>query len=290
MRSLLSIPRELRDLIYLHVLVSELPPPSSPWAARRRQGLSRKQAEDETYDERGNFYPLRPIFSTAYGLLLVCRQFHTEVQGIIALLEANTPLRYKIDCMLDYDFYIYPTWLSVPYLSSHVDTVDVDMRVFGASFDEDPERRLCSGTLGSLSHQLWKMLDRFLVRGPDPWAPKTGSKLKVRVINVNMVPTSECDDLRIEPSATPREGHDTRGLSHFRNLPSLQSFCSRINEGLLYLTRPQCAKNESIIECVDYINISVNGKLKNTWDLTREECRANQPSTTEYMSVLASSS
>lgn len=267
MGSLLNLPREIRDLIYLLILVSERPPPSL-WAVRHEREFSRREAEGRPGDlNRGIYYPLQPFIPATHGLVLACRQTHAEVRDTIALLKDTTPLRYKVDCMLDHEFCIYPTWLSIPYLSPCVDTVDVDIRHFGAFFTEKPGHRFFTGSLKIMRYQLLWGLNRFLVHGPNFLGPKTSSKLQVRTININIVSTPERDDLEIpESSVTPQNEFYLCDSGWLEDLPSFKKLGSGIRLRVSNMLHRAVSEANLLIECVNHMTLSVDGELVEGWD------------------------
>lgn len=265
MGTLLKLPREIRHLIYLRVLTSELAPPTSPRVTRGERELSRKQGDMP--NEGGNYYPLRPFPSVTSGLLLLCRQVYAEVRDTIALLKVSMPLRYKIDIMFDHEFFAYPTWLSIPYPSAHINTVDVDLRYFGATLTEEPGRRLCGGNCQLMTWQLLRLLERFLVRGPDFLAPATGLKLQVRVVNINIRSTFERDDVEFGPLSAPQEELDTRHLGGVRELPSSDYLRDTIHRDIFFFFGCEVEEADLIGECVDHIKISIDGQSTKSWDL-----------------------
>lgn len=126
MPNFLALSLEVRELIYNFVLYApDDPPPSSPADSGERQ-----QSCEENFHGCSVYFPQALDISSA-ALLLTNRQIHAEFAPCVARLKKSGRLRYKLDCMLDADDSIYPTWLSVPVVSQHIDVLDIDLRLFG---------------------------------------------------------------------------------------------------------------------------------------------------------------
>jgi hypothetical protein len=193
MLNILDLPREIRDLIYRAVLDSELSTPSSPAELRHnRKQMPSQYGSSEYFSEHCNQYPLQPVSISISSLLLTNRQIHREILDAIARLKAQKQLRYKIDCMIEDEKRIYPTWLSVLVVSFHIDVVEVDFRIFGQRDDNRSGFAPGNGGPGPLVWSLFALPDRFLERGPNFLSScKTRQKIEVKLITLNVVTPSE---------------------------------------------------------------------------------------------------
>ncbi|KAF3479786.1 uncharacterized protein GIQ15_06762 [Arthroderma uncinatum] len=138
--SILSLPRELRDIIVDIVLTSTVSMPTKPAATEKRDGPTSGAEEHREAKEE--------YTTTSLPLLLVNRQFYAETKDAIGkFLEEdelqNRPiwgtrrkrreLTYKFDIMLVNDTYVWPSRVCVPFLARRVDNVDVTIQAFGTA-------------------------------------------------------------------------------------------------------------------------------------------------------------
>ncbi|KAF2835946.1 hypothetical protein M501DRAFT_314197 [Patellaria atrata CBS 101060] len=120
MPSLLSLPRELRDLIYHSLLTS--PPPSSP------RFLTPPSPSCPLIT------PLPPPgpSALAYPLLLTSHQLHTELSTLIHTLSTRQPPSYTLTLHIISETHIRPHWTHVPFLSSHLERLSITIAQSGA--------------------------------------------------------------------------------------------------------------------------------------------------------------
>ncbi|KAK2880191.1 hypothetical protein FQN49_000484 [Arthroderma sp. PD_2] len=139
--SILSLPRELRDVIVDIVLMSTVSAPKKPEVYERRKVHANRVEEKEGVKEE--------FITTSLPLLLVNKQFYAEVKEAIGRfldedqqqhnkLESGTgrkrrELNYKFDIMLVDDTYVWPARVCVPFLARQVDNVDVTIQAFGTA-------------------------------------------------------------------------------------------------------------------------------------------------------------
>lgn len=127
--SFLTLPRELRDEIYISLLLqSKLPPPASPSEA----GPLRKLAQFPFFIHQRMYYTdtLPPIPSLS--LLSCCRQTRREVQATLGrkdLAERRRATVYELDCMVQ-DSNAWPTWTRLPGSLARVHMLEVNLRFF----------------------------------------------------------------------------------------------------------------------------------------------------------------
>ena len=184
--SLLSLSRELRDLIYVEVLNSELPPPQT------EQDIRNGQAELDFCTEEETCVPLSCNLSiriNAVPLLLVNRQIHAEFSDTISLAKKDKRVRYKLDCVVRQESEIYLTWLSVPIPCSHVASLQVDIRHYGDA-EKGYSAWWVSGWLGAqITDSLYGLLRRFCRCGPGFYNTQPGG-IKVGVLLLNIITPS----------------------------------------------------------------------------------------------------
>ncbi|KAJ4990890.1 hypothetical protein SVAN01_03679 [Stagonosporopsis vannaccii] len=122
MYSLLSLPREIRDQIIEHVLLSHEKPPLDPAnEVDSRQNTTRQ----------GSLRPPNMRLYSASGLLGVNSQLRYETQT--RLSQLNVP--YSLDVMV-VDNELWPTWTCCPMRApDRIDRIDVSLRFFGKPND-----------------------------------------------------------------------------------------------------------------------------------------------------------
>lgn len=131
MPSLLSIPREIRDEILSWVPLLPSPPPDPALCQKEdRTTLPGSysggwQATDRVWFER------MPIRNPVLSVLLVNRQVHDEMKGVLATMPARPD--YSMDVMFfKEDCTLWPTWTSIPILSQDIGTLHVKFRILHA--------------------------------------------------------------------------------------------------------------------------------------------------------------
>lgn len=163
---LLDLPSELRSLIIEYALLVPQTPPQGPWNGRK----DRISPEDVQYkswsigpknvfyksDESSNLPVCR--------LLLLNHQIHDET---ISIVRRMTRVSYHVDVMAIHEFELWPTWLSVPAIRTHVDEVRMDLRIFGHCLDRMASLRYrCDSGPYIFEWCFYAMLERFLIYGP----------------------------------------------------------------------------------------------------------------------------
>ncbi|MCJ1459188.1 hypothetical protein MMC28_009565 [Mycoblastus sanguinarius] len=156
-QNFLSMPREIRDLIYLALLQPPTEPPSAPENAGPR---FEERCGDPTLRM---FYSVELFPASAHLNLLRCnRQIGTEFQDVLARHGASQPEQdFRLDLMTQRDK-IWPTWIHFPGSTERIRNLDVDLRVF----DETREGFVTDGGPGSSYRRLWWLIDRLFKYGP----------------------------------------------------------------------------------------------------------------------------
>ena len=268
MVTILELPREIRDLIYMAVFNSELSPPASPAECRHdRNQISSEYGPSEYFGEHCNHYPMEPVSISCSGLLLTCRQVRAEVLDVIARLKVQNQLQYKIDCIIEDEKFFCPTWLSVPVVSFDIDTVEVNFRIFGQ------RNGRCGFTPGDggpsfLIWSLFALLNRFLERGPNFLSPfKSRQKINVKLITLNIVTPTEPTEGFI-PEDWQRSYSRTTGVIHPKTV--LRSIQSELNS-LLQKTRYTTKYATTVYNGVHRVKLMLDGEIKMEWDLVAME-------------------
>ncbi|KAK0124242.1 hypothetical protein ONS95_009217 [Cadophora gregata] len=212
----LRLCREIRDLIYLAVLGSADRAPVSSSACGPRLDLGYQECLDAQQLElcqhkqppldygtlsQWNRYSKASSRVNSRSLLYLNHQIHVETLEAISRIRASGSLKYSLDCIIENEWVIYPTWLSVPAVSSHVDVVEAQIRAVG-DWTEKYKSGWRAGC-GEYAHIIWSLLEllqRFLVRGPDFLSqPKQrGLAIGTLVLTVLTPDEPECGFLPVE--------------------------------------------------------------------------------------------
>lgn len=123
--NLLSLPREIRDLIYTALLHIPNNTPASP----KRQGPN--------FQVACMFYSVERYPEAVYAPLLRCsRQISDEFREV--LYARQPPRDFRLDCMIK-GHYAWPTWIVRPCPGTRVmDVLNIDVRFFN---DRDGHRQ-----------------------------------------------------------------------------------------------------------------------------------------------------
>ena len=121
--SFLRLPRELRDLIYIHLLGENRPPPEDPEHAGER---------DKNWHTPCTIYFEARSPKPALLQLKVCsRTVYHEINDILAQHITSDSGPAHLDIMVKGSS-IWPTWISLP-LTHHLDpTIHINLRLFEA--------------------------------------------------------------------------------------------------------------------------------------------------------------
>ncbi|KAL2836766.1 hypothetical protein BJY01DRAFT_258601 [Aspergillus pseudoustus] len=112
------------------------------------------------------------------ALLLTSREMNAETRAILALnSSARSRSMYHLDISVLNDNDVFPTWLCVPQLTTHVQTLYADVRLFGTIIEPSVSRKLVG--CGGHARYEWDflaLLERFLQYGPVGQKQKKESK------------------------------------------------------------------------------------------------------------------
>jgi hypothetical protein len=129
---LLTLPPEVRDLIYETVLTTSLPRPQNPTDRGRLQRLNSVKRK---LHGCAAWYPIKPVPNPAGSLLSTCRQIRHEIIGLFSRFEKTRyqNSRYELDIIILAEQTLYPTWLLVPLVPSELTSqVWADIRIAGS--------------------------------------------------------------------------------------------------------------------------------------------------------------
>ena len=158
--NLLTLPREIRDDIYLAVLqLPSEPPPSPEDAGPRFAGFG-----SELQEGKSVFYPTDVYPKYACQSLQACNhQMNAEVREVLGRHDTSQRgLNFKLDLMIQ-NCNVWPTWTLLPGPITHIRNSEVEMRIFdnchGNQFGGD-------GGPGPIFRPLFHFLSAFFHHGP----------------------------------------------------------------------------------------------------------------------------
>ncbi len=164
MASLLTIPQELRDSIYTFAITSALPAPPTTSYGTHKQTSKAIRAKSRSTIQCG----LTPLPWSCNALQLTNLQISTEVSAWLIRQKKAHALAYSLDCVILNEQHIFPTWLSLPYLSTSIGTVNVNLRIAGRSKGgyETSVWRHGDGGHSEMMNCLWRLVCCFIAYGP----------------------------------------------------------------------------------------------------------------------------
>ena len=125
----MSLPLELRDMIYTAGFESELASPMP--RVDKRSGMFVGGKGRIHYDERIYYaYVTNGMWIASSVLARISRQINAESKMALSRLKKSGGLRYKLDCTIVNERFIYPTWCSVPALSQRIASVEFVLNLF----------------------------------------------------------------------------------------------------------------------------------------------------------------
>lgn len=181
----LTLPRELRDEIYLNVLQEQREPPQSV------DQVLKDRPNRLVGDERATLqYEDQPVAIASSGLLGANPQIATEVRKLLS--------SHHLPCVLDVHanwHRVYPTWLALPTHPRLIQDVRVVFHVASHTSTRLPGVWHGNGGIGCITRGLLELLARFIAHGPfleargssgESWKP-----LRLRTITIEYIPEPE---------------------------------------------------------------------------------------------------
>lgn len=144
--TLLHLPRELRDLVYLYLVDDTRLPPNDP-----------DHAGDREFHSKINFEASSPR-PALLQLKLCCKQTYAEVQYALSKHASCYPRSAHLDVMVKGSV-IWPTWISLPNSPQLLPTFDIDLRLFEA------KNRGSEFSTGAY-RALWSLFNLLVSKGP----------------------------------------------------------------------------------------------------------------------------
>jgi len=211
MASLLTLPRELRDRI-LRLVVSM--PSKAP--ENHSTEIDRVNLTKDVIFAQIRYKP-RMNRTESIPTLLVSRQIHDETLAAINILPSKHT--YQLDIMLVDGLILYPTWLSIPTLTSVVDKVHTSIRIDLTAARAYHGFRLGCGGPPTLVWSYLAILNRYLSFGPIGH-PTNTSGFAIKVLEIDIVTPDVPESAFISPS---RWGNVRRGYRRKRDTQAQES-------------------------------------------------------------------
>ncbi|KAL4800147.1 hypothetical protein BDV19DRAFT_353508 [Aspergillus venezuelensis] len=158
----MDFPAEIRALVLEHALLDSRDPPGYP----SKEGRRRFWEFGHTTPRYGPYWETFRTHSpsNALQLLLTSRQISAETQAVLNLVKETN---YHLDISVLDDDELYATWLCVPRLSTRIDVIEVDVRLFGnIIYPQVAARHKGDGGHTRYEWDFLVLLERFLTVGP----------------------------------------------------------------------------------------------------------------------------
>ncbi|KAG6993858.1 hypothetical protein G7Y79_00050g085950 [Physcia stellaris] len=124
-----SLPRELRDCVYKHVIYTPCRPPATPRHAGLRLHESRNPSGKD-WDDHHILYPLDARPDAYIMPLLQCnRQIRREVHEALSRAKAHSDGSCKLDLMFG-RCTLVPTWVGLPFWPDSIRHLEIGIRIF----------------------------------------------------------------------------------------------------------------------------------------------------------------
>ena len=292
MTHFLSLPRETRDSI-LSFAISDPKPPIEDKRDRtphpRQDGVDHYMSSSWSSNNficsltQAEFYT-----PSSTSLLLTNHQLHAEVRDFLH----RTSLRYSLDIMLVKGCRLWPTWTSIPAMSTRIDSVTVTLRV--ATPDSHPEKSFAFveriDSFDFIARAFYNLLERFLKNGPiSPFTEKFSEsedekRFIIRNLELN-IETRKRAYVRVaikrpEYPLIPRRCYESKSegdektpetiTKPFIDVGPFAVFLAKDLNRLLAMCRGYATFGMLLYECIGVIKFTIGGKTIREWDLGKE--------------------
>jgi hypothetical protein len=166
-----SLPLELREDIYEHVLIAPLASAPPDVDVADELLIGRETFCGFSWETQGlrDIKYTKPPSPACVALLLLSRQIHNEVKTVLRRMEGK--IDYDIDIIVADQAELLPTWTRIPVLSSRVRSVKATFRIAGDYHLKESRLRRTSrgfhaGTPPYINWAFYNILHRLLLIGP----------------------------------------------------------------------------------------------------------------------------
>ncbi|KAF2269520.1 hypothetical protein CC78DRAFT_281919 [Lojkania enalia] len=177
MSSLMTLPRELRDTICAYVILDKKndPPPLDRTFEQMLEGRESFEAPKLRAWSSPTLIKYRPdnFVATSTPLMLVNKQLHAETKSNLGIMR--DAYSYEVDIVVLDEIILIPTWLRVPVLTPHVETVKATFRISGSympgkqAYQGYPSYKgfqSSNGAGAAMAWEVYSVLERFFRVGP----------------------------------------------------------------------------------------------------------------------------
>lgn len=265
MSSFLDVPREVRDRIIELVLCSQTGTPYMETATEERVELD--DFENRWQYARVKVKYAKQVHITSTSLLLVNHQVHVETVEAVNRLPSKRS--YRLDVAVVNEEGLYPTWISVPSLSTRVDKVHSSFRVVG--FLDQKGRQLFRGSSDgappAIGWTFYSLLERFLQYGPVGYRKSpTDKRISTKLLEIDLLTRED-----VHQSEKGRESRMvTVGDRQVLNSEYLAGWLSGFIGDLLGMSIYTAEYGAILYERVGIIKVMLDGHVKRQWDLAEE--------------------
>lgn len=276
----MDLPRELRDQIWTHVLLTPATPPDLSQSFHALLEGRVKTSARFRKSLGGVFYSAQPSAHPSVPLLLLNKQLHQETLSTLHHLEQRPSCH--MDLIIADEMALLPTWTRLPFSrTTALDTVDVSFRIAGAYERKKNYEGLPRGFSGGdgggpwMSFYLHHLLERFVYTGPGR---------EDEVTDANRHVTAKCLRIDVQTPAgidPSRFGTAQTGFGPWKigRRPEadvlgpewLATFTGRYVSNLLRLTVGGWDKYGNLLfEHLDEVVVCLDGVERERWDVA--EC------------------
>ncbi|KAI9667277.1 MAG: hypothetical protein M1821_000091 [Bathelium mastoideum] len=266
----LTIPREVRDMIYDDFITQGQSAPVSPLGRGPRRAIhvkSRRSCDD--FDDFSIVYLLVYFHSFIYipyaerqvaDLWLAAPRLRREIEEAVSRVVSRGNV-CKLDGAIDRRR-VYPTWVLITSRSTHVDRLEVNLRFIpDQHLDcEHPAEEEAADTLfasqGPLANVLLAMLQRFLLRGPNTWKYQTDD-YSIGTLALNIITKNGSVDERFVQEWTDLE---VPGLGTVTGEWLRQGLISEMRDRLQYHALVRGKWVSQLPQRIGTVAVSVDGK------------------------------
>jgi hypothetical protein len=163
----MTLPRELRDMVYVYFLEARgSAPPSPSFAGPRIFRLDRVHEDAALIPQKDIAYPINIPQSSVHALLQVNRTVRSEVLELAEKRDKGSrPLPAELDVMAT-GYVLYPLWIRLPVLTSNNSALNVTVNVRIFSPEAFRTRHGPPQLPGMAYYSFLTLLNQFVTCGP----------------------------------------------------------------------------------------------------------------------------
>lgn len=255
---LFRLPLELRNTIYLGVILSEEPQPQHPDdCLKTHYGIANPPNGNLGYKAVG--YGI--VDPTSRGLLGVSKQVRAEVSTLLKSLRSQNKLEYKLDLMVENVGRLLATPQCFPIVAGHIPVLRADLRFFG---DYDLRR----GCVAMWGYSLTSFLNTFITWGPDyvrrGGNQKPRERVSIGTLVLNILNTPTTPEWMKKTRVLLQQGEEVEGLE---DSELKMRVVEREVDNLLNCRPRLIRDNHLLYERLEAVETWDKGQLRRRWVL-----------------------